>query len=226
MTKEELIRQVIRLGQREGWTYDDTADFIRQVRKGLRLKPPKRSRRLPDIMTESEEKKFFSTLEKYYSWEKVLFFTLLRYTGLRVAEACRLRKRDIDFERLIIRVEKGKGDKDRYVPFPERMSKDLRHIFELYPKHDYVFVNRNTGQPYTPRRFQQIAADVCKKAKIRDIRITPHTFRHALATELLNRGLDIRIVQEILGHESIMTTEVYTHIAIEKIQEEYQRVMA
>ncbi len=152
---------------------------------------------------------------------------LMYASGLRCSEVVNLTLRQIDFQRQLILVH-GKGSKDRYVPFHDYAKDCLNDYIEnaryelmvvQHQQHDFVFVNKN-GAQISSRGLQDVVNritfeyDATKK-------IHPHTFRHSFATHLLEQGVDIRIVQELLGHENLSTTQVYTHITNQHLKDVY-----
>lgn len=104
----------------------------------------------------------------------------------------------------------GKGKKDRVVMLSQVLLKDLREYFGIYKPKQYLFEGQ-TGDRYSDKSVQKIVKQAAVKAKISK-KVTPHTLRHSFATHLLENGTDIRIIQELLGHNSLKTTEIYTHV--------------
>lgn len=146
-------------------------------------------------------------------------------SGLRCSEVVNLTLDCIDFHNRILLIH-GKGNKDRYVPFHEYASKWLLKYIEEsrgnlvnQEEHPYVFVNKR-GEKMTNRGVQDIVKRIGKKYDATK-KIHPHTFRHSFATHLLNAGADIRTVQELLGHENLSTTQIYTHITKEHLKNVY-----
>lgn len=152
---------------------------------------------------------------------------LMYASGLRCSEVVELQISQIDFSRQLLFIH-GKGGKDRYVPFHDYASDLLEDYIESdrqdimlksHQEHDYVFVNK-FGKPLTNRGVEDIVNRV-----VRDYdptkKIHPHTIRHSFATHLLEQGIDIRVVQELLGHSNLSTTQVYTHITKQHLKEVY-----
>jgi len=135
-------------------------------------------------------------------------------SGLRLSEIRNLKARDIDFERRIIYVKKGKGNKDRTTILPLVICDELELYLENKRHNDYIFEGRN-GR-LSERTVQLIVEQAVKRAKIKKY-ITPHCLRHSFATHLLEEGIDIRIIQKLLGHSSVRTTQIYTHLSNEYI---------
>ena len=133
-------------------------------------------------------------------------------TGLRISEACSLRVDDIDGKRGLIHVRLGKGRKDRYVMLPERLYRVLRGYWaRVRPTDGWLFPGRKPGTHLHQEAARLALKVAVQRAKLKK-RVTPHTLRHSFATHLLELGTDIRIIQALLGHESIRTTMGYTHV--------------
>jgi len=177
--------------------------------KSLGLRRP--SKRLPVIMSKKEVNKF---LKAYKTYKGYLIASFLYGTGLRVSEVCNLTIRDLDFKQRIGTVRKGKGRKDRIFNIPESLIKDLKEYIKDH-KNLFVFPGRN-GKLST-RAVQRMIKRMSKRSNLHK-KITPHTFRHSFATHLLDNGIDLRKIQELLGHSNLNTTQIYTHVSTEEIK--------
>ena len=130
--------------------------------------------------------------------------------GLRISEAIALKIKDIDSQRMQIRVEQSKGKKDRYTLLSSKTLEILRQYFVMYHPAQWLFEGPN-GTPYSDRSIQAILKHSVAKTGIKK-KVTVHTLRHSFATHLLEHGTDLRYIQVLLGHESSKTTEIYTHV--------------
>jgi integrase/recombinase XerD len=130
--------------------------------------------------------------------------------GLRIGESIRLRKEDIHFDRRSIFIKGGKGKKDRYTILSDKMILLLRNYLSAYEPDYWLFEGQDGGQ-YSKSSIQKIFRRAVSKAKVNPFS-TVHTLRHSFATHLLERGMDLRYIQELLGHSSSETTQIYTHI--------------
>lgn len=148
--------------------------------------------------------------------------SLLYATGVRVSELTHIRMRDIDLDRMILRVYQGKGRKDRQTILPQSLKNTLSTQVRLKNSDDFLFTNgRNRtvagkqtgGGRLTEATIQKIVAQAATRAGIRKT-VSPHTLRHTFATHLLENGTDIRYIQELLGHARLQTTQIYTHVAV------------
>ena len=196
----------------------------------IEVKNPKKPKKLIEILNESEVKNFLEKLP--YSTKLELrnkaMFELLYSSGLRVSELANLKLSDIDYEEKLIRCI-GKGNKERIVPvsdiamqFLESYIKTAR--FKMQSKkslksNEFVFLNKN-GNKLTRQGFWKILKKYEKEFNLNK-NIYPHLFRHSYATHMLERGADLRVVQELLGHSSISTTEIYLNVNKKFIKDSY-----
>lgn len=130
--------------------------------------------------------------------------------GLRISEAIHLKIKDIDSQRMQIRVEQSKGKKDRYTLLAAKTLEILRMYVKEYKPKDYLFEGQN-GEQYSDRSIQAILKMALAKTNIKK-HVTVHTLRHSFATHLLENGTDLRYIQNLLGHGNSKTTEIYTHV--------------
>jgi integrase/recombinase XerD len=138
--------------------------------------------------------------------------------GLRVSEIAHLKVADIDSARMLIRVEQGKGRKDRYVMLAPDLLDLLRQWWKVMRPKGWLFPGQQPGQPITTRQLNRACGAAASAAKL-DKRVSMHTLRHSFATHLLERKIDIRVIQVLLGHRKLDTTAVYTRVALKTIGE-------
>ncbi len=194
------------------------------------LDTPKTPKRLPKIVREEEIKMLFEVcdLENKLGFRNYCILGCLYGCGLRVSELCNMQIKDIDFNERIIRIH-GKGNKDRDVIMYEDLAEDLKHYLStfrvelLYNSKDVnnrtVFLNKNgtnLSRIGVRKILDKLVSD-CGET----FHISPHMLRHSFASALLNNGADIRSVQELLGHESLSTTQIYTHVGIDQMKKSY-----
>ncbi|WP_405201608.1 site-specific tyrosine recombinase XerD [Dokdonia sp. LLG6352-1] len=183
------------------------------------IESPKIGRKLPDTLSEEEIDALIDAIDlgKPQGERNRAMLETLYSCGLRVTELISLKLSDLYFEEGFINVV-GKGDKQRFVPISEHTQKyiniyrnELRNHIDVKPEHvDVLFLNRR-GRQLTRAMIFTIIKDLAVKAGIKK-NISPHTFRHSFATHLLQNGADLRSIQQMLGHESITTTEIYMHV--------------
>lgn len=188
---------------------------------------PKKESRLPRFFYEEELKVLFESNQGETPKEKreQAILELLYATGIRVSELTSIELKDIDLSLSILRVM-GKGRKERYVPFGQFAYEALQlYVDEVRPfimkkkQHDVLFVNMK-GDPLTARGVRYILNDMVNKTTLNS-KIYPHMIRHTFATHLLNSGADLRTVQELLGHATLSSTQVYTHVTKEHLRKTY-----
>jgi integrase/recombinase XerC len=191
------------------------------------LLTPKLPKKLPNFLYPEEIKALFESpdLKTPKGLRDKAIFEVIYGTGLRVMEIIRMNSNDIDFDEGEIKVL-GKGAKERIVLFGSHARRAMQdYLKEGRPflvsgkKNPAFFINRRGGR-LTPRSVERIIVHYTKKAGITK-KVTPHTLRHSFATHLLSGGADLRMVQELLGHVSLSTTQVYTHITKERLKEVY-----
>jgi site-specific recombinase XerD len=176
---------------------------------------PKAPHSLPVILSPEEVVHFLSCVRN------LKFKTLLTTcyaAGLRISEATHLKPTHIDSQRMIIRVEQGKGARDRYVMLSPKLLEILRHWWRLARPKEWLFPGGVTGQgrPLTPKAIQLSCQEVQSRCGLSKP-VTPHSLRHAFATHLLETGTDLRTLQLLMGHRSIATTARYLHLATLKV---------
>ncbi len=188
---------------------------------------PKLPKNLPNYLTEEEVNKLLDIrLETPYDYRNKAMLELLYATGLRISELCNLKITDIDLTNAFVRVF-GKGKKERIVPISNIASKYVAIYLNSYRNtilqatiSDYLFISNSKKNISRQAFFKFIKAE-CKRTGI-EKNVSPHILRHSFATHLLKHGADLRIIQELLGHEDITTTQIYAHLVNEKLKEDYQ----
>jgi integrase/recombinase XerD len=138
--------------------------------------------------------------------------------GLRVSEVVALKVSDIDSQRMMLRVEQGKGHKDRYVMLSPRLLELLRDWWRVARPQAWLFPGRDPVNPMTSRQLHRACHAAAQMAEIAK-RVSPHTLRHSFATHLLEQNIDIRVIQVLLGHAKLDTTALYTRVAVNTIRE-------
>jgi len=189
------------------------------------IKNPKSVKKLPDITSTSEIMETFREADKFdEDAEQVkVIFELLYGSALRVSELCNLNIEDIDLEKKTLRVT-GKGNKIRIVPIGNKSIETLHNYLNKYPTKSLnkPLIKTKKGGRIYPRlvhrivnKYLALVTDIKKKS--------PHVLRHSAATHMLDNGADIMAVKEILGHENLSTTQIYTHVSIERLKSTYKK---
>ncbi len=215
------LRSFFRFGQREGWTKTNPAKPLRNPRKG---------RSLPHFLSAEELGRLFEAppAEEPMGLRDRAILETMYSAGLRVSEVVGLSDGDLDFDAGLLRV-RGKGRKERMAPVGTYATRALRKWLKVreldaatkQSPDSPVFVNKY-GRRLTTRSVARMLEKYLQLTGL-DARTTPHSLRHSFATHLLDRGADIRSVQELLGHKSLVTTQIYTHISTTALREVYER---
>ena len=176
---------------------------------------PKRGSVLPNVLSKEEVKQL---LEAHSNVKHKTMLSLIYSCGLRCGELLALQPVHIDSKRNIVLIKNSKGKKDRIAPLSPKILGMLRDYFKVYKPTVYLFEGQNAGTPYDARSLQQVLKQALKKVGISKP-VTLHWLRHSYATHLLESGTDLRYIQELLGHKSSKTTEIYTHVSTKSIQQ-------
>jgi len=221
--KSEIVSQIARIVRRAGLDYAGWRYVAKQVRKECDLRPAKKGRRLPRILTADDFRRFYEAVDQADDVQHALMLRLLFYTGVRVSELCNIRVADVDLESCKIRVNQGKGGKDRYVLFGKTFATALRTHTAAHPNNRWLFQTRRNTR-YTTRRVQQIVKQYAERA---GVKATPHSFRHQCITWLTRHsGLADAELQLITGHARRETLAVYQHVALDgDLEAKYQEAM-
>jgi integrase/recombinase XerD len=195
------LRFLYKVSLHKDWTFEDV------------IPVPKKPQKLPIVLSPEEVLQFLGSLGNI---KHRAILTTCYAAGLRISEAVHLRPTDIDSQRMVIRVDQGKGQKDRYVMLSPKLLETLRSYWRAMRPQGWLFEGDVSGQPIT----RNAVALVCRKTRrLSGIRkpISPHSMRHAFAVHLLESGTDIRTIQLLLGHRSLATTARYLRIATSRV---------
>ncbi|MGB9721069.1 MAG: site-specific tyrosine recombinase/integron integrase [bacterium] len=177
------------------------------------IKRPRKDKKLPVVLSKEEVANIFSAIDNV----KHKSILMLTYSaGLRVSEVIKLKPEDIDSKRKLIHIKGAKGRKDRYTLLSILALNTLREYYRKEKPKQWLFPSWNVEKHINTRTVQKIFMMACKKAGIKK-EVTVHSLRHSFATHLLESGIDLRYIQELLGHKSSKTTEIYTHVSIKNI---------
>ena len=212
----KYLREKKKVSERSSNYYNSVIRFIYDVvlDKPINYKQIpmyKKKRKLPKILSEEELKVFFNCCENY---KYKTIFMMIYGSGLRISEAVAIRIEDIDSENMRLFVRNGKGERERYTVLPKTSLEMLRKCYKMYkPKHPegYLFLNRE-GNPLKSERLRVFFRRYRKKAGIDD-RFIVHSLRHSFATKLVEEGVPLVQVKELLGHSCIRSTMTYVHVA-------------
>lgn len=187
---------------------------------------PKLAKHLPEYLTEEEVSKLLDVeIKSPYDFRNKTILELLYSSGIRISELVNIKTPNYDSEECLIRIM-GKGSKERIIPLGDYainiMNNYINNYRPLINKKftDYIFINNRGDKISRQFIFKVIKKEALKKGIKKDI--SPHTLRHTFATHLLKNGADLRIIQELLGHENISTTQIYTHVTNNKLKSDYE----
>lgn len=187
------------------------------------LASPKQEKPLPKFMTENDVVRLIETpsMETLKGLRDRAIFETLYSTGMRVSELVGLRMRDVDLIGGVVKVF-GKGKKERLLPVGDRALRAIRgYLDKRRLECETIFLNKNK-KPLGARGIRKVMDVYIQKMGLKE-RVSPHTLRHSFATHLLDRGADLRAVQELLGHANLSTTQIYTHLTTEKLKSVYDK---
>lgn len=191
------------------------------------IKLPKLAKKLPEFLTIEEVDKLLNINPvKIYDYRNIAMLETLYATGVRVSELCNIKLSDINYDDCTIKIF-GKGKKERIVPINESSYNALIDYINNYrpfllksKTSEFVFIN-NFGNPISRVGFFKILKKLCSDAGIQKD-VSPHTLRHSFATHLLNNGANLRVIQQLLGHSNITTTQIYSHLSNESLKNDYK----
>jgi integrase len=221
--KSEIVARVARIVRRAGLDYEGWRYVAKQVRKECALRPAKKGRRLPRILNADDFRRFYETVDRADDVQHAIMLRLLFQTAVRVSELCGIQVADVNLENHKIRINAGKGDKDRYVLFGKSFGTALRAHVAAHPNNRWLFQTRRNTR-YTTRRVQQIVKLYAEKAAVK---ATPHTFRHQAITWLTRHSVmaDAEL-QLITGHSRRETLAIYQHVALDgDLEAKYQQAI-
>ncbi len=203
--------------------------YLKQVffytRRLLEVTPEKREKRLPQLLTDEELTAFYETVFSARNTTHMVMIKLLIFTGVRNAELANIRLTDVDLQALRIRIQQGKGRKDRYVLIPKSFRGELLQYIENQHKKKATYLfESNRLQPYSTRRIRQIIKQYAVQANIPK-RVYPHLFRHQLITFLTRQGIISPKLQLLSGHKEEKSLAVYRDLALSDVAKEYQQAM-
>ncbi len=216
---ENDIRNYLKLLTQNNWSISyinqsiNSIKFYYEIVLGMPnrfydIERPKKKRKLPEILSKNEIKKIINATNNL---KHKCILSILYSSGLRRSELLNLKLADIDSERMLIKINDAKGNKDRYSLLSESALIDLRRYYLQYQPKTYLFEGQKKAK-YSATSIVKILASAVHKSGIKK-HVTPHTLRHSFATHLLENGTDLRHIQLLLGHNSTKTTEIYTHVA-------------
>ena len=218
--KLATIRSFFQFCVRKGWLEDNPAKVV---------STPKQDKSVPSFLSEKEMRELLDLPQSSKPLDKrdKAMLELLYATGIRVSELVGISLADVKFAERLIRI-RGKGKKERLVPFGKMAEKSLRSYLRVRPQinkgqveEKNLFLNYR-GQKLSSRSVERTVDKYIQRSAVRR-KISPHSLRHSFASHLLSRGADLRVIQELLGHESLATTQKYTHLDLKHLLDVYRK---
>lgn len=220
LSQEEIRRYLVYLVEERGQSVGSYRQALAALRYFYRwvlkrgdlvqdILAPRPERRLPVVLSVDEVQRLFAAI---VSFKHRMILMTAYSAGLRVAETVNLKVTDLDSQRMVIRVVQGKRKKDRYTVLSPVLLEMLRHYWWAARPVSYLFPGRSLDRPVSVATVQRACREAGAQAGIEKT-VTPHTLRHSFATHLLEGGTDVRVLQSLLGHSSIRTTALYTHVS-------------
>jgi len=192
--------------------------FFKEVIKSKlvvdKLERPRRQYKLPNVLSKAE---ITTILNAHNNVKHKTMLSLIYACGLRRSELLNLKPADVDSRRGLLIIRQGKGRKDRVTPISEKIIQMLREYYKMYRPKEWLFEGQTRGEQYSEKSLQAVLKQSLEKTGIKKP-VSLHWLRHSYATHLLESGTDLRYIQELLGHKSSKTTEIYTHVSTKSIQ--------
>jgi integrase/recombinase XerD len=220
----EVAKQVAKKLKKEQPDYNYLKELFRHLRTELDVKVSKGTpKKLPYVPTEEEMDRYYQVIWKSRNMKYVVMIKTLLYTGVRVSELINIKLLDVNLDNCQIRINKGKGNKDRIVPFPTRFMEVLGVHMENTKKDGATYLFESSWKrPYSDRGIRKILQKYTAEAGI-ERSISPHKLRHFLFTWMKKKGVDDALIQPYSGHESRQSLEIYSKLSLGDCQEEYEK---
>ena len=222
---KEMAKKLVNQLRPQRPDYQYLKQVFQHVRAILDVTPGDKEKRLPELLTDQELTSFYDTVFRSRDRKHAIMIKLLIYTGVRNAELAKIRLTDVDLDGLKVRIEQGKGSKDRYVLIPSSFRGELMQYIENQREKmaTYLFES-NHLKAYSTRRIRQIIKDYAKSSGITK-RIYPHLFRHQIITYLTKQGIISPKLQLLSGHSEEKSLAIYRDLALSDVAGEYEEAM-
>lgn len=225
ISPKKKAHELVKYLRKERPDYNYLKSLFQYLREELEIEVPKATRKLPYVPTEAEIQRYYEAVWKAQNFQDMLIIKTLLYTGVRVTELVNLKISDVDFHRSQIRVNQGKGKKDRIVPFPKSFKELLAiHTDQVRKKGAVYLFESSWNKKYTDRGIRKILTKYSQQAGLVQ-NISPHKLRHFILTWLKKEGIDDALIQPYSGHESRKSLEIYSKLSLTEAQEEYNKAM-
>ncbi len=218
-------QQLLKYLKKEKPDYNYLREIFRQLRIEMNIKVEKAPRKLPYVPSEDEVQSFYTVVWKSKNMTHIIILKTFLYTGIRVNELVGIKLNDVQLEQCQIRINNGKGGKDRIVPFPKTFKEALAiHIEKMTAAKAVYLFESSWKKKYTDRGIRKVLSSYSEKAGFKQ-NIYPHALRHFFLTWLKKQGLDDALIQPYSGHKTRQSLEVYSQLTIKDAQEKYDEVI-
>lgn len=225
MSAKNKAKQVAKYFRQERADYDYIKQVFRHLRNHLTIEVTKKEKQLPYVPSEDEIKRYYEMVLGKKNSVHILIIKTLLYTGVRVTELINIKLSDVDIDSCNIRINKGKGNKDRIVPFPKTFKETLCiHVEHMLKNGGKYLFESSWKKKYTDRGVRKVLEKYSKEAGI-ERNISPHKFRHFLFTWMKKQGIDDALIQPYSGHESRISLEIYSKLSIGDAQRKYDEII-
>ncbi len=218
---KDIIKKISKILRDERPDYIYLRDLFKKIREEFDIQVTTTTKHLPYVPTEEDLKRYYRIVWQTRNVKHMVLIKILLYTGIRVQELVNVKMQDIDFDRCQIRINHGKGNKDRIVPFPNAFKETLVLFVNAEQTKGGIYLfESNRKQAFTTRGIRKILADYAIKAGMQQS-ISPHKLRHFLFTWLKKQGVDDALIQPYSGHETRQSLEIYSKLSLTDAQEAY-----
>jgi len=222
MPPKKMAKTLLKYLRSERPDYNYLKDLFRHLRKELNVPVTSTPKKLPFVPSEEVIKKYYEAVWKAKNLQHMIIIKVLLYTGIRVSELIKVQMSNVDCDLCQIRINQGKGGKDRIVPFPLA----FREVFSIYlvqmkEKNALYLFESSWKKAYSDRGIRKILMKYTQEAGI-ESSVSPHKLRHFLLTWLKKQGIDDAFIQPYSGHESRKSLEIYSRLSIQEAQQKYQ----
>jgi integrase/recombinase XerD len=225
VSAKKIAKKISKLIKYQNPNYDYLRDVFRFIRQDLNIKVTTISKKLPYVPTEEDIKKFYKVVWEMQNMKHVLIIKTLIFTGVRVSELTNIQLQDVDLSGCTIKINQGKGGKDRVVPFAPSFKEMLAmHIKQYTIENRRYLFESNFRKNYTDRGIRKILMRYTKLAGI-EKSISPHKLRHFIFTWLKKKGIDDALIQPYSGHEKRDSLEIYSRLSLSDAQKKYNDVI-
>jgi integrase/recombinase XerD len=222
---KEIVKKISKILRDERPDYTYMRDLFRKVREDLEIETLRKAKSLPYVPTEEELKKYYEVVWKARDIKHMILIKVLIYTGVRVQELVNIKIENVDFDACQIRINKGKGSKDRIVPFPHNFRETLMLYVKTEAQQGKIYLFESIRKKaFTTRGIRKILSNYAVEAGMKQS-LSPHKLRHFLFTWLKKQGIDDALIQPYSGHESRQSLEIYSKLSLTDAQKVYNDVV-